>query len=69
MPRGTVKNASNSIQVMSSSEQIEYASRVLICPDHQHIDINVDVATKKLCHRMQPQRQATRIQKPAANQA
>ena len=46
LPRDRVANTSNSIQLMSSPEQIKSTSRVCIPPDHRHINVDVDVTTK-----------------------
>ena len=46
LPRDSVANTSNSIQLMSSPEQIKSTSRVCIPPDHRHINADVEVATK-----------------------
>ena len=55
--------------MMSSPEQIEYSSKVLISPDHRHKDINIDVATKSYTIGCNRKDKATHIWKPAANQA
>ena len=69
LPRDSIANTSNSIQLMSSPEQIESTSRVCIPPDHWHINADVDVATKSHTTGCNIKDKATRIQKPAANQA
>ena len=69
LPRDSVANTSNSIQLMSSPEQIKSTSRVRIPPDHRHINADVDVTTKSHTTGCNIKDKATLIQKPAANQA